>query len=374
MIISLLGGGVIIKKDDITVEPEPPIDIPWTPLEPSTPIKPPIEPEIPVNVPSKVTINGIAEVGETLTSVINDPNGVSNEVNYQWFDGADIIGFDSSYIVRITDIGKQISLTVTFTDNDGFDEVATSAKTALIPPLPPVNSFASVTIQGVIEVDEILSCTIIDANGVPIEISYQWLADGVVVGTAKTYTLKLTDKGKLISVRVAFSDNDGFIETAISAKTTPVIHNIPWTPLEPSTPIEPPVVEPEPIASIWYGLDDLTTFKGVDNDISIVDGVMNLKSGKTSTSIGIEHNVNYHQTVIQLGKTYKMSFDIKGTRLSSLVPSGRYWNIYLNDGVTAKEIWGKFEYSNVYESKEFIITTKFNMTKGNFKIFGVCRI
>ncbi|AXQ65934.1 MAG: polyBeta-D-mannuronate lyase [Podoviridae sp. ctdc61] len=106
--------------------------IPPDPVDPTDPVDPP-----PVNVKAVVTIQGTLELGGTLTSTITDPNGVSSEVTYQWFDGTNIIGFTDTYVVKEVDLGKSVSLTVTFTDNDGFDEVSKS--NTLILPEPDID-------------------------------------------------------------------------------------------------------------------------------------------------------------------------------------------------------------------------------------------
>lgn len=212
MIVKQLEDGVIIKTADIPVDPTDPTD----------PVDPPIE--TPPNVKSSVTINGVVEVGKTLTSTITDPNGVSAEVNYQWFDGTNIVGFASTYIVKTADVGKTIKLTVTFTDNDGYSEVATSANTVLVPTLPPVNTTSSVAITGTVKVGYILSAVITDPNGVPntTSIDYEWYAGAEVVSTAPTCTIRAVDAEKQIYVKVTFTDNDGFAETATSAKTVTI--------------------------------------------------------------------------------------------------------------------------------------------------------
>ena len=89
------------------------------------------------------TINGTAQVGETLTvstSGISDADGLANATfTYQWLaDDADISGTaTSSYTLVAGDVGKVIKVTVTFTDDAGNEESVTSAATAAVtqPPL-----------------------------------------------------------------------------------------------------------------------------------------------------------------------------------------------------------------------------------------------
>ena len=84
------------------------------------------------------TISGTAQVGETLTaetSGIEDADGLGNAVfSYQWLaDGVDIAGATgSSYTPVETDIGKALTVTVTFSDDESNPESLTSAATAAV--------------------------------------------------------------------------------------------------------------------------------------------------------------------------------------------------------------------------------------------------
>ena len=93
-------------------------------------------------------ITGTAQVGETLTadtSGIADEDGLTNAAfNYQWqADGADISGATgATYTPVVDDMGKAISVTVSFTDDRGNGEERTSAATAAVEadPLPPLTA------------------------------------------------------------------------------------------------------------------------------------------------------------------------------------------------------------------------------------------
>ena len=84
----------------------------------------------------KPTISGTPAVGETLTAdtgAIEDVNGLTNaDFAFQWtrYDGAtrtDITGATSAtYTLQDDDVGQQVSVTVSFTDDDGFQESLTS--------------------------------------------------------------------------------------------------------------------------------------------------------------------------------------------------------------------------------------------------------
>ena len=92
------------------------------------------------NIPATGTpsISGTAQVGETLTadtSAIADGNGLdATEFSYQWLaDSVDIQGATgNTYILVAADVGKTITVLVSFTDDGGNEERLTSAATAVV--------------------------------------------------------------------------------------------------------------------------------------------------------------------------------------------------------------------------------------------------
>ena len=93
------------------------------------------------------TITGTAQVGGTLTadtSAIADADGLDNvSFSYQWLvDGAEIQdATDATYTPVVDDMGKAISVTVSFTDDAGNEESLTSAATAVVEALEPDLAF-----------------------------------------------------------------------------------------------------------------------------------------------------------------------------------------------------------------------------------------
>ena len=173
-------------------------------------------------------ISGTAQVGETLsadTSRITDADGLSNAAfAYQWrADGADISGATgATYTLVVDDMGKAISVRVSFTDDAGNVESLTSMATATVEARPNTAATGAPTISGTAQVGETLTA---DASGIAdqdglsnVAYSYQWLADGtdVLGATGSTYTLADADAGKIITVRVSFTDDAGNAETLIS--------------------------------------------------------------------------------------------------------------------------------------------------------------
>ena len=84
------------------------------------------------------TITGTPRAGETLTagtSGITDANGLTNvSWQYQWLaEGADIgSATGSTYTVASGDVGKRLSVRVTFNDDGGNAETLTSAQTVVV--------------------------------------------------------------------------------------------------------------------------------------------------------------------------------------------------------------------------------------------------
>ena len=187
----------------------------------------------------KPTISGRARIGETLTAnvrTIRDLDGMTNAtLAYQWIsvasDGAESdIAHATSMIHDAVeaDAGNMLKVTVSFTDDRGFDESVTSDPTAV------VNSPATgeVAISGTAKVGEILTADasgINDADGMTnATLSYQWISVGADdaetnVGTDQnTYAPVVGDVGNTIKVTVSFTDDLGQAESVTSDPTAVV--------------------------------------------------------------------------------------------------------------------------------------------------------
>ena len=91
------------------------------------------------------------------------------------------------------------------------------------------NNFATgaPSISGVLQQDEVLTADtagIADADGVGT-LAYQWLADGTPISgaTSSTYTLTASEVRDAISLRVTFTDVEGYSESLTSAETHVVV-------------------------------------------------------------------------------------------------------------------------------------------------------
>ncbi|AFU99263.1 chondroitinase-B domain-containing protein [Simiduia agarivorans] len=80
-------------------------------------------------------ISGTLVVGEALTvAAPTDANGISGSVSYQWMaDGQAIANANaSSYTLTAAEVGAAISVTASYTDDDGFDESLTSSADGIV--------------------------------------------------------------------------------------------------------------------------------------------------------------------------------------------------------------------------------------------------
>ena len=204
-------------------------------------------------------ISGTAQVGETLTADISgiaDEDGLENVTKgylwaaigssgtigsryaYQWLaDGAESgsgqhhAGYDNTtYTLTEDDVGKAISVRVTFVDDGGHQETLTSAATDPVAAAPQPNSPArgAPTIGGTAQVGETLT---VDTSGITDKdglddstFTHQWVREDsvMVASAARSYTPTDGDRGKAVKVRVSFTDDAGNPETRTSAQTATV--------------------------------------------------------------------------------------------------------------------------------------------------------
>ena len=98
-------------------------------------------------------------------------------------------------------------------------------RTANSAPAEPTNTTGQVQVSGLAQVDNILSATVTDANGLTTSaLSYQWQLDATAIADATMATLTLTDAqaGGAVQVQVTYTDDDGCGESLISVATNPV--------------------------------------------------------------------------------------------------------------------------------------------------------
>ncbi len=178
-------------------------------------------------------ITGIPQVGETLTADLSRISIEATEVGpfYGWIrtdgttdtfiDGAD----DSTYTLTADDQGNRIKVRVLLSSGSDFlrDSEPTAVVTAANSP-----ATGAPTISGTVRVGQTLTADtsgIADTNGLTnVSYSYQWLADDTAIdgATNSTYTLQASDNGKIVKVRVSFTDDAGYEESLTSSGTAAV--------------------------------------------------------------------------------------------------------------------------------------------------------
>ena len=258
------------------------------------------------------TIDGTAQVGETLTALTNgiaDEDGLTSPTySYQWLAAnVEIAGATGgSYTLVADDEGKAIKVRVTFTDNRGNEETLTSAGTGVVAAKPNSPATGLPTISGAAQVDETLTALtngIADEDGLTSPTySYQWLAANVEIAgaTGGSYTLVADDEGKAIKVRVTFTDNRGNEETLTSAATGVVAAK----PNSPAT--------GAPTIDGTAQVDETLTADA--SSIADADGLINASysyqwirnDGNSDTDIEDATDSTYTPSVSDVGKTIKV--------------------------------------------------------------------
>ena len=179
-----------------------------------------------------VTVRGMPRLGGTLTAVtdgVSDPDGLSSvRFAFQWLaDNVAISGATGrTHALTGSDLGKRISVRVTFADDGGFSQMITSAQTGPVTSIPATGRPDT---SGILRVGETLTAVtggIHDRDGLDrTAFSYQWLADDVAIAnaTGETYTLTAAEQGKRIKLTVTFTDNVGAAESVTSLARGPVV-------------------------------------------------------------------------------------------------------------------------------------------------------
>jgi hypothetical protein len=184
-----------------------------------------------------VTITGVPTQGQTLTAAnsLADVDGIpasgAGSITYQWnAGGAAIAGATGSTLVLTqAQVGKIITVTARYTDNQGTVENVTSSATATV---VNVNDLPTgvVTITGTAAQGQTLTAsnTLADVDGIPTSgagtITYQWNAAGAAVtgATGSSFTLGQAQVGKAITVTARYTDSQGTVENVISSATASV--------------------------------------------------------------------------------------------------------------------------------------------------------
>jgi|GEM_PF-677591 len=173
-----------------------------------------------------ITISGEAQQGKTLTAsnTLADADGLG-VISYQWLADEEILpnAIQPTYNLTQADVGKNISVSASYSDDFGQFETVTSesVKIANLNDAPT----GRVNIKGTAKVGQTLfvANTLKDADGLG-EFSYQWFSNNneIIDATAATYTLSKFDAGKKISVEISYTDGEGAFESVTSSTTATI--------------------------------------------------------------------------------------------------------------------------------------------------------
>ena len=228
-----------------------------------------------------VTVSGIAEEDQTLTAAndLADIDGLG-VISYQWSrDGVEISGATAStYMLVQADVGKAITATASYIDNDGTLEGVVSTATSTVVNVNDSPTGAA-TIDGEPTQNVVLSAntsTIQDEDGLG-EFAYQWLRDGAPIpGTnSSTHTLTQVDVGTQISVRVDYTDNEGTAESLTSAQASAVANVNDAPVLDPTASPRLSAINEDsgvPVGQVGTLVSDLIDVGGTHNNFSDIDG------------------------------------------------------------------------------------------------------
>jgi hypothetical protein len=180
----------------------------------------------PVGLP---VIQGTVREDQTLTastSGVSDADGLGT-IGYQWLrNGSVISGANSStYVTGDADVGTNLSVRISYTDNQGTTETLTSASTTAVQNVNDLPTGLPV-LSGVFEEDQTLTASIAgisDIEGLGV-LNYQWLRNGSVISgaTSATYSTTDADVGARISMRVSYIDGLGATETLTSSQSSTI--------------------------------------------------------------------------------------------------------------------------------------------------------
>ncbi|MDT9547295.1 MAG: hypothetical protein RI826_08175, partial [Chlorobium phaeovibrioides] len=148
-------------------------------------------------------------------------------LSYQWYAGDDAISeaTASTYTLTQDEVGKVITVEVSYTDGEGTAESVTSAATAAVANVND-DPIGSVTISGSVKQNETVTAVtsaLVDDDGVGA-FSYQWYADGEAIegATASSQLLTESEVDAVMRVEVSYTDGYGAEEAVMSTATATV--------------------------------------------------------------------------------------------------------------------------------------------------------
>ena len=165
------------------------------------------------------------KAGFGLAIVVRPGPGAEERVKWIIDAGGEFALFDAKHIDSTLGTPNVRSEWLSTFGNPGWS-IGTEAVVYLLEDLNN-RATGAPSISGVLQQDEVLTADtagIADADGVGT-LAYQWLADGTAISgaTSSTYTLTAAEVRDAISLRVTFTDNEGYSELLTSAETHDVV-------------------------------------------------------------------------------------------------------------------------------------------------------
>ncbi len=178
----------------------------------------------------KVTINGTAEVGQTLTAghTLQDADGIGS-VTYRWYADGKLLATGDNYRITEAEAGKTLTVTASYTDGQGNAESVSSQPTGTVADNTDViNTPGEIMLTGSTREGDTLHAVLSDANGVSPSVEYQWFAnrERIVNANSASYRLSAAEVGKQIQVVARYTDNGGHNES-VSSDYSPAVRGAP---------------------------------------------------------------------------------------------------------------------------------------------------
>jgi hypothetical protein len=179
---------------------------------------------------NSVTITpNTATVNTTLTGSVNasDADGDSVSLTYEWTAKGIVVGTSSVLTLSPSSTPAGTTIVLTVYANDGVED-SNSASDSIIVNTPPVINSVTITPNTGITVNTTLTGTATgsDADGDPVSLTYEWSADGIVVGTSSVLTLSPSSTPAGTTIVLTVYANDG-VEDSNSASASIIVSNTP---------------------------------------------------------------------------------------------------------------------------------------------------
>lgn len=179
-----------------------------------------------------VTINGKTEQNTLLKAgnTLSDPDGLG-DFNYQWFaNNTKITGAtDDTFILTEDEVGKIITVTISYVDGFGYSEIKTSATSTTVTNINDPYT-GSVWVEGEFVQGAKLTAMddLEDPDGIS-NLNYTWYLGGSnqMLATGKTFVLPEAEVGKTVYVKAQYSDRyTPATNTMVSSPATGIIDNV----------------------------------------------------------------------------------------------------------------------------------------------------